>query len=98
MANETFGGPFPAYIASKQAVDFGAMVAGMATAQITVEGASPGDGVLVCRPSTSVVTDSIALMGYCDTADKVDVTALHNDATDTTNLASVTLTVVVFPA
>ena len=98
MANEAFGGPFPAYVSSKQAIDFGAMVAGTATAQVTVEGAKPGDAVIVVRPSVSVVTDALMLEGYCDTADLVDVIVTSNNEAATTNLASETLTILVFPA
>jgi hypothetical protein len=98
MANETFGGPFPSYVASKQSVDFPAMVAGTATAQVTVEGVSPGDLVLVSKPDTAVVGDALSLSGYCDTADLVDVIVTSNSEIATTNLGAVTLTIAFFPA
>lgn len=97
MASETFGGS-PPYIASQQSVDFAAMSAGSATVQVTVEGAKPGDGVLIVKPGNTVVQDSMILEGYCDTVDKVDIVVLDNDETATDNLAAVTLTIIVFPA
>ncbi len=98
MANETFGGPFPAYIASKQSINFTGMTAGVDTIQVTVEGAQPGDGVVVVRPAASVITDELLLSGYCDTADLVDINVVSNVVGATTDLAAVTLTILVFPA
>ena len=99
MANETFGGPFPAFIASTQSVDYGAMTAGVATVQVTVEGAEPGDAILVSKTDgTSTFPDSDQLYGYCDTADLVDLVVVDNDNTATTNHAAVNVAIVVFKA
>jgi hypothetical protein len=90
MANEGLG---HTVLKSTQAVDFAAMVAGVIGAQLTVEGALAGDVVLVTKPSDSVLTGDVTLEGFCDTADTVDVVAVSNDSTATTNFGTVDLTV-----
>jgi len=97
MANEQFGGPFPAYIASRQSIDFAALSAGVIEADVTVQGVSPGDGILVVKPATGTLTNSTQLFGYCDTADTVTVVLSDNDVTATDNFAAVTVTIIVFP-
>ena len=93
MAAETF---FNGAVISQQSVDFGALVAGVAEVDLTVEGADPGDAILVTKPDTAILTNSTQVTGYCDVADQVTVVAFDNDATATDNFAAVTLTIVVF--
>jgi hypothetical protein len=87
---------FNGAVISKQSVDFPAMTAGVATATVTIQGADPGDAVLVTKPDAAIVLNDIELSGFCATADTVTVIAFSQDTAATTNLAAVTLTFVVF--
>lgn len=96
MAGETFSASFPSFIQVKAAVDFPAMVAGSAIQTLAVVGANVADAVLVCRPNDTTITDELTLSGYVETADVVTISVVSNVVGATTDLAAVTLTVLVF--
>jgi len=81
---------------STQAIDFGAMVAGVISAEVTIVGAEVGDAVVANKIGNDVLTDDVTLEAWVEAADTVTVVLVSNDATATTNFASVNVNVLVF--
>ncbi len=83
-------------LSSVQAVDFGAMTAGVTSATVTVQGVEVGDHVVASKIGNDVLTDDVTLEAWAEAANTVTIVAVSNDSTAVTNFASVNINVLVF--